>query len=610
MSSDIILGSLNEMILEAFKEKQININLIKEIVFKLKLIPYNEKHFFRDFVEDFLNKSFDRGYEVENLSISDFEEQPSEKKIQEDILTEKTDANKSIVLFKDLFDSVIKELNDYFINYKGYFITHLVNEYNLPYELIFIYEDVNSYSTLQKKVKKIFSTATFYELNGNPLYEKLDQGKNYICVFLLTSKVNNIEKLKNQVRFIIEDLVDKFNNFEYYTLTNHYSKKEKKERQIVKSNNSITRFKEDIQNFSSMFLSNTRLNFEEEKIIKKLCCRIKSNLIFYKILSGGFSGSKVIEIRPKKSYDQKKIYILKIGHLSDEKVSEERDNYDEYIPDGLFNNYIKPNYQYTDLYEGLMYDYAISKEANSSYSFSDHFDIEKFPVFDLDNMKSIVKELFDNELFEYWQKDQEVRTNLVSEIYGDYLSKKKIVSSLKSLLNDEAKENEFLIIFDKIWGYDLKYSETVCHGDLHSDNFFIDNTNKIFLIDFGHTKKRHSLIDYVALECSLKFKHFPFYLEREELEEIEKILLTDNTFDLNYNFRCSRRKDILNFLEIINTIRNCSKVKSLEDFSTIEYQIALFVLTIRQIMYPNMNQRYAYRSAKMIGSYIVDALKL
>lgn len=612
MSKDTTdLESLNLMILEAFGEQKININLIKQIIFKLKLVPQNEKHLYFEAVEDFLNKSFEFGYEVENLSLADFEvDQNIDAKIQVEVINEKIEIDRSIISFKDLFDSVTKELIDYFINYKGYFITQLINDFNLPYELIFVYEDFNSSRTLQSKVKNLFDNVIFYELEDEQLPANLDQGKNYICIFLLTSKVNNLVQLADQIR-LVRALVDKFNNFEYHTLTNYYSSKEKKEIQIVKSNNSKTRFIEDIKNFSSMFLSNMRLNFEEEKIIKKMCSRIKSGLIFYRILAGGFSGSKVIEVRPKKLYDQKKIYILKIGHITDKKVSDERDNYDEYIPDGMFDQYNKPNFLETELYEGLMYDYAISKEANSSHSFSDHFDLEKFPFLDLDKMKSVIVALFDNELFDHWRNEYHVvKTSKVSEIYGDYLSKEKIISSLKSLLNDDKKENEFLALFDKIWEYSLKYSETVCHGDLHTDNFFIDDTNKIFLIDFGHTKKRHSLIDYVALECSLKFKHFPFYLEREELEEIESLLLTDITFDFNYNFKCSRRKDILDFLGIINAIRNCAKVKSSGDFSFLEYQIALFILTVRQIKYENMNQRYAYHSAKMIGLHIVDKMKL
>ncbi len=47
-----------------------------------------------------------------------------------------------------------------------------------------------------------------------------------------------------------------------------------------------------------------------------------------------------------------------------------------------------------------------------------------------------------------------------------------------------------------------------------------------------------------------------------------------------------------------------------EDGQYFEYFIALFVMSIRQIRYSNMNQRYAYHSAKLLGEYILKELNL
>ena len=59
----------------------------------------------------------------------------------------------------------------------------------------------------------------------------------------------------------------------------------------------------------------------------------------------------------------------------------------------------------------------------------------------------------------------------------------------------------------------------------------------MFLIDFGHTGKRHSLIDYTTLECAIKFRLIPFYVLIDDLKVIEKELLLDNTFNANYTFK-------------------------------------------------------------------------
>lgn len=232
------------------------------------------------------------------------------------------------------------------------------------------------------------------------------------------------------------------------------------------------------------------------------------------------------------------------------------------------------------------------------------------PYKDIEYKKDIINRLFNNnEAFNAWREDyNEDKKSVVSNLYSNYLSKDKIAESLKQILNDSEKEEEFLKIFDKIWTSELIYKETVCHGDLHTDNFFVDDNKKIYLIDFGHTNMRHSILDYTSLECSIKFKHFPFYLEIEELINIEKELLLEKTFNLSCSFTQTKRPEILEFLNLINSIRNCSIKDFIVGTNNVEYFISLFVMTIRQIRYPNMNQLYAYHSAKIIGEYIIKTL--
>jgi hypothetical protein len=129
----------------------------------------------------------------------------------------------------------------------------------------------------------------------------------------------------------------------------------------------------------------------------------------------------------------------------------------------------------------------------------------------------------------------------------------------------------------------------------------------VFLIDFGFTGKHHSLIDYTALECSLKFKHFPRYLESSELINIEEELILDSTFNANHVFSSTKRSHVLDILSIINTVRSNS-IKDFSDGSNLDYFISLFIMTFRQIRYPNMNQLYAYHSANILSKHIVKQL--
>lgn len=46
----------------------------------------------------------------------------------------------------------------------------------------------------------------------------------------------------------------------------------------------------------------------------------------------------------------------------------------------------------------------------------------------------------------------------------------------------------------------------VSHGDLHGDNFFVDQGNLTWLIDFEHTGPTHALRDFVELEADIKLR--------------------------------------------------------------------------------------------------------
>lgn len=609
------LELLNSLRAEAFLNNSINTSKTEKISFELRTIPDNEKHKFYDFVRGFLEQGFANGYQS-NIYLNDFlpisESEPDAKEpetIVQELVQEEIKVNNSITSFNDLFDKVKIELKDYFVNYKGYFITELINSRDLGFKLIFFYENNYHVTPLKGRVSNQFRgyECEFIEFD-NEINVNLDTDKNYLCIFLLLSKMNNKEGLKN-LKKSISKFINNFEEFYYHSITR------KQENLLCENTNRRDDFIDEIDIVLSTYISNGKINFEEEKIIKKLCADFKSPLIFYKILSGGFSGSKVLEIRPKKTnnFENDKIYIIKFGFIKDGKIKEEKDNFSEFIKGRKgFLSYTDATYEKTLLYEGILYNYAISENSKASYSFDEILKKTETPYFEIESKKNIITKLFsENDAFNKWREDfNELKTAKIGELYIDFVSREKIESSLKYILNDEKKSDPILENFDKISSYEINYKETVCHGDLHTDNFFVDDDKNIYLIDFGFTNRRHSILDYTSLECSLKFKHFPFYLESHELIEIEKELLSERTFDLSYNFVSTKRKELIEFLSMINTIRH----NSLRDFSSetdhIEYYISLYLMTIRQIRYPNMNQLYAYHSAKIIGEYIINKLNL
>lgn len=618
-----LLNSLKE---EAFQSNPINNSKLEEISLELRKIPKNEKHKFYKFVEEYLDTCFILGLVQNSINLEDFMPSEYEKNNNQEVFISNSDfkakkddsfilsfddnlnneiieVNKSIISFKTLFEEVKLNLKEYLEIYKGYYVLKLENDATKSFNLIFLYEENYFFELLQKKINNHFENVKFIEIKKFT-NEINDHSENYLCVLLLNSKSNNEIGLKTLVKDLskIIDSYENFNNYSFYK--NHKNRTVEFEESNVKSD-----FIEEIEYVNSTFLSNYDVSFAEEKMIKKLFSI--TPLVFYKVLTSGFSGAKVLEIRPKVSHDfeKEKKYIIKYDILKSGKLNNEFRNFETYIDCSKGFNEYKGVYKKTLTHEGIRYNYAISDFSQESFSFNDIIKNKENKFYS--NRNNLIKKLFEINLFKHWKLEHFVKKeNIIKDIYKSFINKNEILNQLSIILNkdiEEIKNDNVIINFNKIWNSNINYYEKICHGDLHTENFFIDD-NGVYLIDFGFTGKQHSYIDYAALECSLKFKHLPFYIESNELKEIELELLSDNTFNLNYNFSRTTRKEALELLEIINSIRNHTIVDFPDSLNNLEYYISLFIMTIRQIRYPNMNQLYAYHSANILGEYITKQL--
>ncbi|NDP22205.1 MAG: hypothetical protein GZ091_14155 [Paludibacter sp.] len=603
------LDSLNLLKDEAFKSKPIDNTKIQKIELELKQIPNEDKHSYQEFVNQYVHLCFINDISCD-IDLNDFTVYSSEKekeKIIEEIKSDKIDLNYSITSFNQILDKLITNLKDYFESYKGYYITKLENNPAGEFKIIFIYDGTFFIRPLMNKINSLFDGSIFVELNKFDIND-ISDNENYLCVFLLLTRMNDDEKLENDIK-LIKNIIDNFQTFENYSLII------KNDDISYKSSNVREDFIDDLRIVLSKYISNLKLSFEEEKIIKKLCSSaVETPLYFYNILSGGFSGSKVLEVRPKKSinYSDEKKYIIKFGLREEAKLKEEIANFKKFVSgykgfQGIRD--YEAHYMSTLIYEGIIYNFAISDTSLKSFSYSDIIS-EKCDGLIFKN-EDIIKNLFELEIYHLWRTDHQQKSDKnVENYYQEYINSKTIFNKLERILNKtslEIEESTLYKNFNKIWKYKLNCYEKVCHGDLHTENFFIDDLKNITLIDFGYTNLRHAIIDSTSLECSLKFKHIPKYIPIEELIKIEEELLSNNSFQLSYKFS-NNRKDIHDLLETINNIRYHSCIDFLNPTNFIEYYISLFLMTIRQIQYKDMNQLYAYHSACLLGEKIVNEL--
>ena len=249
--------------------------------------------------------------------------------------------------------------------------------------------------------------------------------------------------------------------------------------------------------------------------------------IEYKKISEGFSGSKVFRVIPHKIRGGTPVkYVIKVSSSDSQKLAVEENNFKNNV-EGYDNRY-SIHSERTEKLCAIKYNFASDDGISDSQSFNEILKSSK----DFNKLSKIVNDLYAIKLFEDWHESK-IEKKKIFEFYKDYIKTEKILASIQKILDltkPELKQQKLLINLEKILDKEIELKVKICHGDLHSGNFFIDSNSKIFLIDFGDTTEKHALIDYTALECSIKFRHIPFFINIDDLILIEKIFNTRKFF--------------------------------------------------------------------------------
>jgi hypothetical protein len=584
---------------------------ISEIVSQLNGIDPNDKSYFKEFATNLKSELFSKSVIIKGFNISDFLETKNDVPIAAIEPTIETIESQVHFGLIDLYKEVVSNINEHFNVNKGYSILKLENNSLKPYKLLVLHDK----SFIIEPIKKKLVNSISAEITFNNISDYLDDlskidntDNNYLCLLLLMPRINNKAEEKELISNI-KILISNFNYFENIsikysneTIQNDYY------RSIDKDE-----FIDEIQYVCCTLLSNGAFKHEEEKIVKKLATNFKTPLVLYKTLKGGNSGSKVIEIRPKKELGEQyeKRYIIKYSEINDErKIKAEKENFDEFIRGYKGFSEYECHYTKTLTHEGILYGYAIADTEKESYSFNDIVSKSENPFFA--TKVELIDSLFnETSIYQTWSNIVEQKRLKVSELYSEYINLEKILIQISLILNkpiSQIENDELVKNFKLIWQYENDFDLKICHGDLHTDNFFKDNLG-IYLIDFGFTGKKHAPIDHASLECSIKFKHFPYFIEKTELIEIENELTLESSFQRSTRFNKTSRPEMLDLLELIKSIRN-NAIQQPYIKTEINYFISLFVMTFRQIRYRDLNQLYAYHSALVLSRKIIQILGL
>lgn len=167
-----------------------------------------------------------------------------------------------------------------------------------------------------------------------------------------------------------------------------------------------------------------------------------------------------------------------------------------------------------------------------------------------------------------------------------------------------------------LWERQFDHQECLVHGDLNSNNFFVDADDERlktwFLIDFAHTEPAHYMMDFAKLEAEVKFflmdnwiadnlnpKHIRLWIEFEDL-------LKSVAFGGTPEFPDRRgSSDVRKAYTVISRIR--SLAANVKDFNEIDYYIALLYHTLMALRY-SQEFRNVVTIKKIFASYCANSL--
>jgi hypothetical protein len=135
--------------------------------------------------------------------------------------------------------------------------------------------------------------------------------------------------------------------------------------------------------------------------------------------------------------------------------------------------------------------------------------------------------------------------------------------------------------------------ECPVHGDLHSQNILVDTNGQLHVIDYGWTAERWGAIDFLMLECSLKFVASPPHARLEDLLRLDAFVdkhWRSEEVDLDELARAILGKHLATVAAAIMQVRRCAfEHKAAADFD--QYRRGLAVLTAALATLPTLLNR-------------------
>jgi len=423
----------------------------------------------------------------------------------------------------------------------------------------------------------------------------LDSSCSWVVLCLFHSSDRNVveqlqQLLNDNEDLLILDLAD----FEGCEIEGHCWKKDRKKL-----------FNGTVPNQSSLLIHDL-LNAEQECLIKDFFGP-DAGFLVCSDLKGGLSGARVILVAPNIGLGDPRKHVIKVCKKTKSKLKQEHENFQRLVaPFWIPDQHMTEDFKESLCYEAIRYPFASKDTISSSNSFTTKYRAcQRIEV-----LQTVVGNIFNHTLFQKWREHSKDQRKTFTAAFEQMLniadSKKTLEQLLSPAFSAVIELNQ--VQLEDILNVEIEILECPNHGDLHSDNIQIqDESNDVFLIDFGLTGIYPAGLDYAALEASIRFKLLDYSVD-------QKILLPCDADPLSKFDNLIMPGEPLTG-EVDKAVKVCSMIRQtfLNDFSEkgknleglkIQYLCCLLALCLRQIKYQELNRRYILQ----IMSQIIPAL--
>lgn len=321
-------------------------------------------------------------------------------------------------------------------------------------------------------------------------------------------------------------------------------------------------------------------------------------------LDKGLSGSMVLMARWSISGANSKFHVFKIGDPS--KLAHEYNAIRD-VAAPLVKNFPHVSYHVSnDGKKAILSQEFLGESDGSTRSLRQY--IEKSD--NEDGVVDIIQRLYTERLID-WHPEQGIARQMTSaeDELQPWIRKgnlQKACNDIGSVGIEASLETNYGLnlkklqrLVNRVLKSPLEVDKGPVHGDLHSQNILVDRARRISLIDFGWTAIRWRAVDYLWLECSLKFVVASPYASVDDLLAIEELLdaawIEDKPLDTSLLDGRLLSQDLKKIAAGVAAIRAEARAQ-LDKMTLSDYRKGLIAMSYALTTFPELNLVYLMHS--------------